>query len=180
MPVWSSHFDTSELSVLIGTSAAVLLLNLALAAALFASSLPANLIVLASSLLSTIVSLIAIIFSSVVNNRSGFSSKDTLQSWTCRWRSLHNAGLEAVPQDYDTLCHETRFAFYTTIPSFIIQLLLLSVALYAIIAGKKTRGVKIDEEKDHELGRVHHQSLETKTDSPRSMPDSMRIMGTKE
>lgn len=38
MPVWSSHFDTSELSVLIGTSAAVLLLNLALAAALFASS----------------------------------------------------------------------------------------------------------------------------------------------
>lgn len=69
--------------------------------------LPANLIVLASSLLSTIVSLIAIIFSSVVNNRSGFSSKDTLQSWTCRWRSLHNAGLEAVPQDYDTLCHET-------------------------------------------------------------------------
>lgn len=58
--------------------------------------------------------------------------------------------------------------------------MLLSLALYAVVAGKKTRGLKIDEEKDHELGRVHHQSFETKTDSPRSMPDSMRIMGSKE
>ncbi|EME47370.1 hypothetical protein DOTSEDRAFT_69341 [Dothistroma septosporum NZE10] len=180
MPVWSSHFDTSELSVLIGTSAAVLCSNLALAAALFASSLPANLIVLASSVLSTLISLIAIIFSSVVNNRTGLSSKDTIQSWTCRWRSLHNAGSQGVPRDYDTLCHETRFAYYTTIPSFIIQLLLLCLALYAVMAVKKTRGVRIDEEKDHELDQVRHQSFETKTESRRSAQDSMRIIGTKE
>lgn len=38
MPVWSSHFDTRELWALIGTSAAVLVLNLILMSGLFVAS----------------------------------------------------------------------------------------------------------------------------------------------
>lgn len=38
MPVWSSHFDTRELWGLIGTSAAVLCLNVILVAGLFVAS----------------------------------------------------------------------------------------------------------------------------------------------
>lgn len=38
LPVWPNHFDTSELRALIGTSAAIVVLNAVLAAALFLKS----------------------------------------------------------------------------------------------------------------------------------------------
>lgn len=70
-----------------------------------------------------------------------------------------------------------RFAYYTTIPSLIIQILLLALALYAVfVAGPKSRGLRLDEEKDHELGRVRQQSFETKMESPKSGIDSVNIV----
>lgn len=77
----------------------------------------------------------------------------------------------------DSIAYLQRFAYYTTIPSLIVQVLLLGLALYAIfIDGPKTRGLRLDEEKDHELGRVHQQSFETKMESPKSAPDSVNIV----
>jgi hypothetical protein len=56
-----------------------------------------------------------------------------------------------------TFDRSQRFAFYTTIPSFIIQLLLLFLAIYAFFTARrnpygttKIRGMGF--EKDHELG----------------------------
>lgn len=81
-----------------------------------------------------------------------------------------------------------RFAFYTTLPSLVLQLLLLTLAIYAITSrgGSKVasrRGVRLDEEKDtHEL--TQHQQRrgpeshydDSKTGSPRSMQE---ILGGK-
>lgn len=125
LPIWSSHFDTRELSALIATSILTFLLNCIVVLSLFittvrqipfphlpdriadlwTSQLPANLVILASTTLSTILSLIALIFSAVLNTKAP-SPRDTLQSWTCRWRTLQNQD-DSIPRSYDTLCHET-------------------------------------------------------------------------
>lgn len=181
LPLWASHFDLRELGALIGTSTVIVVLNAILAVALFVTALPANLIVLASSSLSTVISILAVSFSAVLNNRG---PRDTLQSWTCRWRDLSEQG---VPRQFDTLCHETRFAFYTTIPVLILQLILLALALYAIAtsgaSSQSRQGRRLDEEKlhEHELSQVRQQSFDTKTEASvrsggRGTPDSLRIM----
>ncbi|KAF7194440.1 hypothetical protein HII31_04245 [Pseudocercospora fuligena] len=177
LPVWASHFDMRGLPALLGTSAVIVVLNALLVAAIFTSALPANLLVFASSLLSTILAIIAMSFSAALNNGS---ESDTLQTWTCMWRDVAD---ENVPRQFDTLCHETRFAFYTTIPSLILQLMLLALALYAIAFGSNTkRGVRLDEEKDHHelTSNIRQHSLDTKSESPRSQPDSLRIMAGKQ
>lgn len=131
--------------------------------------LPANkIIILACSAGSSIVSFIALTFSAVLNNNNNNNNngggdggaRDTLQTWTCRWRHITGEG---VPRQFDTLCHETvsfskllssshqphqltkstdktniqRFAFYTTIPTFLLQLLLLSLAVQALRATRR-------------------------------------------
>ncbi|EME85685.1 uncharacterized protein MYCFIDRAFT_210300 [Pseudocercospora fijiensis CIRAD86] len=177
LPVWASHFDMRGLPALLGTSAVIVLLNALLVAAIFIAALPANLLVFATSLLSTILAIIAIAFSASLNNGS---ESDTLQTWTCMWRDVAN---ENVPRQFDTLCHETRFAFYTTIPSLILQLMLLALALYTIAFGSSTkRGVRLDEEKDHHelTSNIRRHSLDTKSESPRSQPDSLRIIAGKQ
>jgi len=71
-----------------------------------------------------------------------------------------------------------RFAFYTTIPVFIIQLLLLSTAVYTLALSGRTAAhpsrLGSDMEKSqsqHELGQVQQrgQSFETKSESPQSL-----------
>lgn len=70
-----------------------------------------------------------------------------------------------------------RFAFYTTIPVFIIQLLLVSTAVYAV-ASSRSNAARLgsDTEKgqsQHELGQVRQASLDTKSDgSPRSVQEA--------
>ncbi|KXT14125.1 hypothetical protein AC579_85 [Pseudocercospora musae] len=175
LPVWTSHFDMRGLPALLGTSAVIVVLNALLIAAIFISALPANLLVFASSLLSTILAIIAVAFPATVNNGS---ESDTLQTWTCMWRHVED---ENVPRQFDTLCHETRFAFYTTIPSLMLQLMLLALAVYVIAFASKTkRGVRLDEEEEkdhHELtSNIHRHSVDIKSESPRSQPDSLRII----
>lgn len=68
--------------------------------------------------------------------------------------------------------HNQRFAFYTTIPSFLIQLSLLSLAIYAVVAGSASRGIRMDEEKDHELRQVRQESFDTKSE----VPTKVRVM----
>lgn len=118
LPVWHQHFDTRELSALIGTSVIIVILNGLLLVSLLVPSvrriafrtglltltahqLPANLIIFTTTILSTTISIIALAFSSYLNSSS---SKATLQSWTCMWRDVSN---ESVPRQFDTLCHET-------------------------------------------------------------------------
>lgn len=65
--------------------------------------------------------------------------------------------------------------YYATIPIFVIQLLLLSVAIFAIATGSNNAGSgsrRHDEEKtssEHELRQVRQASFETKSESPKSV-----------
>lgn len=120
------------------------------------------------------------------------------------WKNVQGEG---VPQSFDTLCHETvstivtfskskkkmtdilllqRFAFYTTIPSFLIQLSLLALACYALtaksatLAHKRRSVIRLDEEeKAHELVERQQQWFDTKSDSARSTPDQVRVVAGK-
>ncbi|TKA24525.1 hypothetical protein B0A50_06682 [Salinomyces thailandicus] len=139
LPLWPNHFDTRELQTLLGTSAAILVLNSINIAAIFITTLPANLVILTTTLLSTISALTAITFPAVLNSHA--PRRDTLQSWTCRW--THHSSTSNAPAQFTTICQETRFAFYTTIPIFLLQLLLLSLALHAIVSNRRN-------------GRAHH------------------------
>jgi hypothetical protein len=58
-----------------------------------------------------------------------------------------------------------RFAFFTTIPSFVLQLALLALAFRAISSrtSSSTRGMRLDEEKNHELVQVHQQPFPAKS-----------------
>ncbi|CAK1362481.1 unnamed protein product [Cercospora beticola] len=180
LPIWSSHFDMRGLGALIGTSVVILLLNAILAAALFISALPANALVLGSSTLSTIISLIGLAFPAALNAAS--PSRATLQTWTCNWSRIPNQG---VPDSFNTLCHETRFAFYTTIPTFLLQLLLLGTAIFALSnknansAQKRRSLMRLDEEKngDFEM-RCQSQkgSFDTKNSESTPKKDRVRVV----
>ncbi|KAK3113615.1 hypothetical protein LTR53_008915 [Teratosphaeriaceae sp. CCFEE 6253] len=174
LPIWPNHFDTRELHALVGTSAAVIALNALLVLSLFVHASPANLVTLASSTLSTICSLIAVIFPTLLNQHA--PTRDTLQTWTCRWSTHSFSGGRGGPSGFSTLCNETRFAFYTTIPVFILQLLLLGMAVHTLALGRHDSHpsrLGSDTEKSqsqHELGTVQQrgQSFETKSESPAS------------
>ncbi|KAL9534338.1 hypothetical protein SMMN14_02810 [Sphaerulina musiva] len=180
LPIWNSHFDMRGLQTLVGTSVGIVVLNgiFAVGAVL---QLPTNTILLASSLSSTLLSIIALALQATLNHQS--PQRDTLQTWTCMWKNVQGEG---VPQSFDTLCHETRFAFYTTIPSFLIQLSLLALAGYALTAKSATSAhkrrsvIRLDEEeKAHELVERQQQSFDTKSDSARSTPDQVRVVAGK-
>ncbi|KAK5131447.1 hypothetical protein LTR08_000911 [Meristemomyces frigidus] len=181
LPIWPNHFDTRELQALIGTSVVILLLNVLLCLALLVSALPANIIVLASALLSTICALIAVIFPAVINQHA--PTRDTLQTWTCRWNRASTGQGQGPPSQFGMMCQETRFAFFTTIPVFLIQLLLLSLAIFAIVS-RRTSALRLGSgtekgQSQHELGEVRHASLDAKSEgSPRSVQDA-RSLGTK-
>ncbi|EMC92048.1 hypothetical protein BAUCODRAFT_115337 [Baudoinia panamericana UAMH 10762] len=166
LPIWPDHFDLREVNTLIGASAAVLVLNAVIAMAVVVQRLPANLIVLLCSTLGTACSLVAIIFPTILRYHA--PGRDTLQTWACRWN-----GSNGSPAMFSSICSETRFAFYTTIPVFVIQLLLLSMGLYVLVTGGRGQISKamIDGEKDqslHELRQVRGHSFETKSESPQS------------
>ncbi|RMY82944.1 hypothetical protein D0862_11850 [Hortaea werneckii] len=105
LPIWPNHFDTREMHALIGTSAAVMILNFIPIATLFIQSLPTTLLLLASSSLSAICALVAIAFPATLNAHA--PRRDTLRSWTCRWsNSLVTQG-QGPPAQFDTICKET-------------------------------------------------------------------------
>ncbi|KAK1813632.1 hypothetical protein LTR12_011977 [Friedmanniomyces endolithicus] len=167
LPLWPNHFDTRELHALLGTAAAIAVLNAVLILPLFVRALPApNFIALASALLGTVCSLIAVVFPALLNTHA--PRRDTLQTWTCRWSSTAfdsgDGRAGSGPTGFGTLCHETvryvpfssscssvgdvvhgltkvaqRFALYTTIPVFLLQLLLLGIAVYTLIFGGQLR-----------------------------------------
>ncbi|KAK0855941.1 hypothetical protein LTS02_010872 [Friedmanniomyces endolithicus] len=163
LPLWPNHFDTRELHALLGTAAAIAVLNAVLILPLFVRAvmaggkkLPApNFIALASALLSTVCSLIAVVFPALLNTHA--PRRDTLQTWTCRWSSTAfdsgDGRAGSGPTGFGTLCHETRevartliarvlrqrFAFYTTIPVFLLQLLLLGIAVYTLMTSGRLR-----------------------------------------
>lgn len=133
--------------------------------------------------------MIALAFQATLNHQS--PRRDTLQTWTCKWKNVPGEG---VPRSFDTLCHETRFAFYTTIPSVLIQLLLLALASYALtensattVAHKRRWVIRLNEGEEekgkaHELvEQRHQQSFDTKSDdgAHRSMPDQVRVVAGK-
>ncbi|RMY68822.1 hypothetical protein D0863_06869 [Hortaea werneckii] len=216
LPIWPNHFDTRELHALIGTSAAVLVLNLVLIAALFIPKLPTALLLFISSSLSTICALVAIAFPATLNAHA--PRRDTLRSWTCRWSNTLITQGSGPPAQFETICRETvritlpvslsslhlfihfedrqkeknkkeekeydprkkkqttltkptlttskqRFAFYTTIPLFLLQLLLLLLAFFSrknrYDPTKSLRSADIEEkgQSQHELHAVRQVSL---------------------
>lgn len=73
-----------------------------------------------------------------------------------------------------------RFAFYTTIPSFVIQLVLVAAALIAVSSsGAAPSRFRLDEEKGQELDdRVRTPGdYDAKTGSVHSVQDMERILG---
>ncbi|KAH9819810.1 hypothetical protein Tdes44962_MAKER00799 [Teratosphaeria destructans] len=165
LPIWPDHFDTSELRVLIGTSAAIVFLNALLISAQFTVALPRNVVILSASLLSLACSIIAIAFTTVINQQA--PTRDTLQTWTCRWNRVDVSGIYG-PSGFGAICDETRFAFFTTIPVFLIQLLLVSSAVYALVVdcSKGPARLGSDAEKghsQHELANAHNGSFDTKS-----------------
>ncbi|KAI7542405.1 hypothetical protein KC331_g7999 [Hortaea werneckii] len=182
LPIWPNHFDTRELHALIGTSAAVMILNFIMIATLFIQKLPTTLLLLAPSLLSTICALVAIAFPATLNAHA--PRRDTLRSWTCRWSNTLITQGQGPPAQFDAICRETRFAFYTTIPLFLLQLLLLALAIFAGKNGhnptKLLRSADVEEkgQSQHELNEVRQVSLETKSETS---PESVHQvhMGTK-
>ncbi|RMY99350.1 hypothetical protein D0864_04075 [Hortaea werneckii] len=163
LPIWPNHFDTRELDALIGTSAAVVILNLVLIAALFVQKLPTSLLLFISSSLSTVCALVAIAFPATLNAHA--PRRDTLRSWTCRWSNTLITQGSGPPAQFDVICRETRFAFYTTIPLFLLQLLLLLLAIFSRKHGyeptKSLRSADIEEkgQSRHELHAVRQVSL---------------------
>ncbi|KAF2209158.1 hypothetical protein CERZMDRAFT_100675 [Cercospora zeae-maydis SCOH1-5] len=156
LPIWgSSHLDLRSLSALIGTAVLILLCNLMLVAAMFIPKLPTNALILLSTLLSSILSLIALVFPASLHSHSTSTStsasasasypKATLQTYTCSWRHIPHQG---VPGSFDSLCHETRLAFYTTIPLLILQLALLGTAVYAFTTTRSANEAKRLDDKD--------------------------------
>ncbi|KAK8194332.1 hypothetical protein M8818_007521 [Zalaria obscura] len=56
---------------------------------------------------------------------------------------------QSAPNNFGPMCHESRFAYFTTIPVFVIQLLLLGFAVQVLL---RKRGKVQHEEKGEELG----------------------------
>ncbi|KAK5166665.1 uncharacterized protein LTR77_008209 [Saxophila tyrrhenica] len=190
LPVWPNHFDLRELQMLVGSAAAVVVCNLVLGTSLVVAKvsilltfdggranadirlqLPANGIVVVSSFLSTIVMMIALIFTTVLNWRA--PHRDTLKTWTCRWsnvpRSLYSLG---PPEQFHDLCQKTRFAYFSLIPLFILQVALLGLGIWALFSKRPQRSGHRELEKggDYPLSNVQRQnvSFETKSASPQS------------
>ncbi len=117
--------------------------------------LPANGLVVVSALLSTLVGIVSIAFPTVIDSRA--PHKDTLKTYTCRWADYHEV-LRGYgpPKEFDTLCAKTvcpssqfllkisllttlvqSFAYWTTIPVFVLQVLLLCLGIYALFTRPK-------------------------------------------
>jgi len=90
---------------------------------------------------------------------------------------------QGPPARFATICQETRFAFYTTIPVYFIQLGLLPTAVYNISSIRTTTTrLGSDAEKgqsQHELGQFRQVSFETKSESPRRLQVTTQGLGTK-
>ncbi|WPH03348.1 Hypothetical protein R9X50_00622600 [Acrodontium crateriforme] len=177
LPVWRNHFDTRELSLLVGTSATTIVLNLILVVALFIAAAPANIIVVLASFLGTICSATALIFTAVLNHRSPMT--DTIQTWTCRWTT--SLSRDGAPDNFNTLCNETRFAFYTMIPLFVLQAILLTLA-FGVMTGSRaeSKAARLYDEPEkgvHELGSIRNASFDTKSEgSPKTAKTRVQIV----
>ncbi|SMQ48238.1 unnamed protein product [Zymoseptoria tritici ST99CH_3D7] len=159
LPIWASHFETRQLAALIGTSTIIVLLNGLYAGGLYLTSRLEDVIKVAIAGLGLILSLLALSYSSVLQSNTG---RDTLQTWTCMWKDVPN---QSVPEQFGTMCQQTRFAFYATIPSFIFQLSLLGMAVYGLFAARpQTSSGGFGAEKEHEMGGIAGQGRQDSWD----------------
>jgi hypothetical protein len=170
--------------------------------------LPASFMILISSLLSTALALIAIIFPTLLNNKA--PRRDTLQTWTCQWSNTSTFSGQQAPSQFGTMCQQTvplpipipipslhrlphltnipyqRFAFFTTLPIFLLQLLLAGTAAYSLFASRRVEATHDNsslgmEKGELELGQYNRQSsFDTKRGSPKStVTESARILPVK-
>ncbi|KJY01465.1 hypothetical protein TI39_contig290g00026 [Zymoseptoria brevis] len=162
LPIWSSHFETRQLATLIATSTIIVLLNSLFAVSLYLTSRLGDVVNVFLASVGLLLSLLALSYSSILQNNTG---RDTLQTWTCTWKDIPN---QSVPEQFETMCEETRFAFYATIPSFILQLLLLGLAVYGLFAARRaSSGASsggFGAKKEHELGGMAGQGRQDSWD----------------
>ncbi|GAB7327363.1 hypothetical protein MBLNU13_g11235t1 [Cladosporium sp. NU13] len=150
LPLWRNHFDLRGLKLVVGTSAAVALFDLAgvvvlvvLAVQLFAVSSSTALLVSAlTSLLSACLALPAATLPLVLNARA--PGRDTLQSWTCDWVSQGLNTHDGLPGDFGRVCGESRFATYAPLATLFLHLALLALSLAALQKVKSRSSTRAD------------------------------------
>ncbi|KAK5018492.1 hypothetical protein LTR60_001477 [Cryomyces antarcticus] len=156
--LWPQHFDTRGTEGLLGTAAAIVVLNLLYLGVPLVSAVSSQsahrqpvhdvppflittvhtspsrsfLFVLATSLPALIVVISALAFAATLNN-AGPLERDTIQTWTCRWSGrISGAGNPMVgrgaPKDFRRLCAESQFTLFAMLPVLVLQLLSLGIA----------------------------------------------------
>ncbi|KAF2104312.1 hypothetical protein NA57DRAFT_51145 [Rhizodiscina lignyota] len=143
LPLWPDHFDTSSTPALIGTGAAILILNLVFVVVSLFPRIPivqspklSGLFTMLVAVPSFLLSLFGIIFAHVLNTHAGGNTqRDTIQTWTCRFKNAHpmDGGLEIQSnmsnESFGRLCTESMFSFYGLIPLMVLQFTMIIVAL---------------------------------------------------
>ncbi|KAF2461796.1 hypothetical protein BDY21DRAFT_359851 [Lineolata rhizophorae] len=132
MPLWPDHFDTNGTKSLIGSAVAVVLFDaiylvVYLVPTFDTPSRPTfnALVALATALPCAIVTLATLVYAHILNHNA--PATDTLQTWTCAFRSSSTAvdqldvSSSVSNQQFTQLCHESKFALYGTLVVFLFQ-----------------------------------------------------------
>jgi len=98
------------------------------------------------------VSLSTIVYAHILNGNS--PSLDTIQTWTCRFddakQAVDNLSVPTGESNkmFSQLCHESKFALYGTLIVFLLQGLMLVVAVFGWVIEKWTQRKSNKEWKD--------------------------------
>ncbi|KAI5252468.1 hypothetical protein E4T42_03450 [Aureobasidium subglaciale] len=134
LPIWHEHFDNRGIVAVIVTSSIVFALDIVSIGLVVAGnktgdkSKISKWTIVAVMLVATVASLVAMIMPAVTNAAVP-SKSDTIQTWTCHWKDVDGA-----PDNFESLCHESKFTSYTPVPLFVIHLLLLVQSMQAAVA----------------------------------------------
>ncbi|KAF2843825.1 hypothetical protein M501DRAFT_1006262 [Patellaria atrata CBS 101060] len=146
MPLWPSHFETRGTNTIIGSGAALFFLNLIHIVVTFIPKLnllnhPTHraLLTFAICLPACLISLSTVVYAHILNGNS--PNLDTIQTWTCRFKNAKqadefNISASESNNTFATLCSESKFALYGTLIVFLIQGLMLFVAIVGWVVEK--------------------------------------------
>ncbi|KAF2726073.1 hypothetical protein K431DRAFT_280106 [Polychaeton citri CBS 116435] len=156
LPLWPSHFDLRGLQTSVGVCSATVLLNAFSLASMVVPKLPgSNIVGLATGLLASALVVASVILQAVINNPTE-GGRDTLQTWSCQWEAAwFGKGGNPRPKHFESLCIETKFSYYGSIPLLLLQVALVGLSLHSKSGRKGLADRKsfVDLEKSgHELG----------------------------
>lgn len=135
LPLWPVQFNLGPTIALVTGGSIIILSN---TMSLIGSKVPAirnkALIHPVISILAPLASLIAaLIATSFFYSINTSDTVDTVQSWTCRWTDVP---MTRAPY-WNVLCKESEAALYMSITMIPLQLIIVGLAGFAILADKK-------------------------------------------